>query len=321
MKIKNNYVLIKTGNKTYKTQNLILDKYLEKIAERQSSFESLTWNIPVLSKCFLKFDKKLEFDETSVLSQSDFDFELQGSKAEQNNSQNRVEIAYFYGRKNNNINDRKITAIGFFDKYDDCYACLDTSNYSISVKNNEMFSIVRSDIFETEAILNSNSSKVNFPVHLSPMGISGFSDPNKTTPEMPFYSNTSYAFLSSVGVGTNPNIMQKEVLLDSDNAVFINNEIRFENIFSNENVLGLLEPGFRSPSSNLFPVDTENNFTYLFFKYKLYFSINNTSGLNYKHIDTGIWYTLSVPSPKNIDGAFNYAIKYERMWDYGIYKN
>ena len=238
---------------------------------------------------------------------------MYANKAEQNDSQNRIELTYFYEKENIDFNERKVTAIGFFDSNYNCYACLDLSNYSISVKSNETFSIVRSDVFETEAILNSNSSKVNFPVHLSPMGINGFSDPNKTTPEMPFYASVSYAFLSSVGVGTNPNIIQKEVLLDSDNTVFINNEIRFENIFSNENVLGLLEPGFRSPSSNLFPVDTENNFTYLFFKYKLYFYIHDLSGLNYKRIDTGIWYTLSVPAPKNINGAFNYVIKYERM--------
>lgn len=113
MKIKNNYVLIKTGNKTYKAHNLILDKYLETIVERQSSFESLAWNIPVLSRCFLKFDRKLEFDETSVLSKSDFDLELYANKAEQNNSQNKIELTYFYEKENIDFNERKVAAIGF----------------------------------------------------------------------------------------------------------------------------------------------------------------------------------------------------------------
>ena len=39
-------------------------------------------------------------------------------------------------------------------------------------------------------------------------------------------------------------------------------------------------------------------------------------GKHWEHIDTGYWYTLSVPI--NVTGDFNYAITYERSDDNGI---
>lgn len=320
MKIENEYTKIKIGKREYLFKNMILDTYLRYMAEIQENFSNQYWQAPLLGKCYIKFDRKLEFDETSILSQYDFDLELSMKNNYMNTSSNRNEIQYVY-MLDENISDyigRRITAVGFFDEYGDvCYACLDLYDYSMTIKNNESVAILRKDTLSTEATFTSSSLKVKYPIHLSPFVLDWYEDNPKTTQEYPVYGGFATARLESVGLGTNKTEMKKEVILDSENTIYFGNKIIFKNIFSNENTLGLLQPSFKYPSNDLYPADTTNSFTYVFLKYKLYYNIyDSPNSANYEHIDTGEWYTLSIPF--NIDGEFNYAIQYERSDSNGI---
>jgi len=315
MKIKNEYIKIKTKNKEITFKNMILDTYLRHMVEIQENFDNKYWQAPFLTKCYVKFDRKLEFYQESILNKNDFDAEFNMINNYINNSTNKNEIEYIY-RTNNRYNDKKITAIGFFDE-DICYACLDLFDYSLTIQENDDISIVRKDIISTEAAFNSSTSKLKYPIHLTPLPMDFNIKNPKITEQYPFYENVVSAHLYSVGLGTNKNDMQKEIALDENNTQFLGESIIFRNIFSNENLLDINEPNLRYPNNNLFPTDTENYFTHIFIKYKLYYNIYDRQGsVNYKHIDTGEWYTLSIPFKKS--GEFDYAIKYERSDNNGI---
>lgn len=317
MKIKNEYVKVKIGNKTTTFNNMILDTYLRYMAETQSYFENEYWQSPFLAGCYIKFDRKLEFDETSILSTEDFDIRVPMINNYMTTSSNKNEIEYLYKIKNN-YTDKKITAIGFFDNYGDvCFACLDLSDYSLKIKNNEDITIVRKDILSTEANFVASSPKIKYPLHLSPFVLDWNESNPKTTQEYPYFNGTASAHLDSVGLGINKIQMSKEIQLTEDSVEFLGEKIIFRNIFSNENLVGILEPNFRYPSNNLYPSDTGNSFTYIFLKYKLYYNIYDRQGsFNYKHVDTGEWYTLSIPF--RATGNFDYAIEYERSDNNGI---
>ncbi len=315
MKIKNEYVKIKTDKRELIFNNLILDTYLRRMVEIQENFDNQYWQSPFLSKCYVKFDRKLDFDVESILYPSDFDIEFTMTNNYISNSTNKNEIEYIY-KSASRYSNKKITAIGFFAN-DICYACLDLFDYSLTIKETDNVSIVRKDIISTEATFNSSSSRVTYPIHLTPLPIEWNEANPKTTEEYPYYESLASAHIYSVGLGTNKNDMQKEIVLDDNNVEFFGDKIIFRNIFSNENLLGILEPSSRQPSNNLYPTDTENYFTHIFIKYKLYYNIyDRQGGINYQHVDTGKWYTLSVPITAT--GDFDYAIKYERSDKNGI---
>lgn len=320
MKIKNDYIKIVIGNRNYDFNNMILDTYLRYMAEIQENFNNQYWQAPMLGKCYVKFDRKLEFDETSIISQYDFDTEFEMENNYLNTSTNKIEVEYIY-KPMVDISSyigKKITAIGFFDSYGDvCYACLNLYDYSLTIRNGENIAIARKDTLSTEATFVSSSTKIKYPLHLSPFVLDWYEENPKITTSKPYYGGFVSARLESVGLGTNKNEMRKEITLNEDNTVYFGEQIIFKNIFSNENLLGILQPSFEYPSNSLYPADTQSSFTYIFLKYKLYYNIySNVGSANYEHVDSGEWYTLSIPF--NITGDFNYAIKYERSDNNGI---
>lgn len=318
MKIKNDYVKITIGKRNYEFNNMILDTYLRHMAEIQENFENEYWQAPLLAKCYVKFDRKLEFDETSILTKYDFDIELTMKNNYINSSTNKNEVQYIYTIDSKNYINKKITAIGFFDEFGDtCYACLDLYDYKIIVKDNENLSVARKDTFSTEAFFNSSSPKITYPIHLSPFVKEWNIDNPRTNRWYPVYGGFVSARLESVGLGTNKNEMQKEIALNENNTEYFGNKIIFKNIFSNENLLDILQPNFKQPSNNLYPSNTENHFTYVFLRYNLYYNIYDEVGSsNYDHIYAGEWYTLAIPFKAT--GNFNYAIEYERSDNNGI---
>lgn len=320
MKVINEYVKVNVGNQSFCFNNLILDTYLRYMAEMQEDFNNEYWQSPLLSKCYVKFGKKLEFDETSIITTDDFDIELDASRYYITPSENKNEIEYIYRYNKNFIPfyEKRITAIGFFDNEKRfCYACVNLYDYSIKLQKNDALSIVRKDMLLTEANFNSSSSNIKFPIHLLPT-VSYYKVKNpETTESYPYYTDYVSAHLYSVGLGTNKAVMKKEFILDENNTEFFGEKIIFRDILNIENLLGILEPNYKYPSNNLYPVDTANDFTYVFIKYKVYYNIYRYPGSNdYRHVDTGEWYTLSIPV--NASGDFDYAIKYERRDEYGI---
>ena len=311
MQVKNKYVKIKIGNKEIDFNNLILDTYLRRMVEGQSSFDSEFWQSPELRYCYVKYDSKLDFDETSVLHPTDFNNYFDTTKIKIKHTTNEIEVEYRYSslRHSQADYDKKITALGFFDSNSQdaiCYACLDLSNYGLYYKSSEDLTIVRVDSLSTKATFTTNNNIIDYPLHLSPrMHKVGY---------LNYYNLTAY--LSSVGLGTNARIMRKEIELDENNTIYFGNKIIFHDILSNENILDILEPNIRQPQNRLYPTDTANNYTYLFLKFKIYRNKFIFEETRWEHIDTGNWYTLSVPI--NVTGDFNYAITYERSDDNGI---
>ena len=312
MQVKNKYIKIKIGNKEIDFNNLILDTYLRRMVEAQSSFDSEFWQSPFFNYCFVKFDDKLDFDETTILHPADFDDFFQTPRTKIEHTTNEVEAKYKYSglMHTSQSSNKKITALGFFESRNQdavCYACLDLSNYGLYYKSGEKLTIVRVDSLSTKATFTNNNNIFNYPLHLLP----------HPTGNAIIYS----AYLSSIGLGTNKSEMRKEIELDENNTIYFDNKIIFHDILSNENILDILEPSFKYPYNRLYPTDTANNFTYLFLKFKIYYNKYTYPEGDYgpkvwEHIDTGYWYTLSVPI--NVTGDFNYAIAYERSDDNGI---
>lgn len=201
MKIKNELVSIKIGNKQYDFNNLILDEYLRRFAKAQIQYANtahganLTEETAVeyenktnllLNYCLIKFDESLKTTESTDLKNSDFDVvTVVGGRNIQDISEKGIAIQYSYNMKRvfnyktlkyediNKYSGKKITAIGFNstrNNEDNCSVCaiLDTSNYNIYIQGNQFFSITRKDTIQSDALFNCNSEKYKGPIHLAP---------------------------------------------------------------------------------------------------------------------------------------------------------
>ena len=318
MKIKNDYIKVTIGKRNYEFKNLILDTYLRYMAEIQEDYNNQYWQSPFLGKCYVKFDRKLEFDETSILHTYDFDEEFIMETNYINTSSNKVEVEYLYKYENEtNLVGKKITAIGFFDEYGDtCFACLNLYDYGLKIRDGDDVKVARKDILSTEATFISSTPKIKYPLHLSPVVKEWNIDNPRTNRWYPIYGGFVSARLESVGLGTNKTEMAKTIPLTDENTEYFGDKIIFRNIFSNKNLLDTLQPSFKHPSNNLYPANTENSFTYVFLKYSVYYNIYDDEMQNYEHIFAGENYTLSIPF--RIEGDFDYAITYERSDNNGI---
>ena len=168
MKVKNEYVEIKNGDKTYIRKNMILDRYIKNLFSSQTTTDP-TGSV-LINDCYIKFDTPLEnvaYD--TDLRASDFDITLYGSsynytlgeeifKETSILNKNSIKATYNFSNEgmfeyegefySNNefemFSGRKITAIGFgYSVF--VLAYLDTTNMNIVVNGNENLSIVRVD--------------------------------------------------------------------------------------------------------------------------------------------------------------------------------
>ena len=312
MKIINNNVTVKMGEKIYNFHNLILNTYIKRMVISQQSDDITKWTPPTLSKCFVKFDKNLNFDIMSVLTQDDFDIYLGVTSTIEKKSTGGSIINYQYSLPTtdnwNNYIGKKIMALGFADLNNNFYACLDCSNYSLTIKQNEDISIARTDTFRTDAYFNSNNSNINYPVHLSIRGIPAFISTG--TDDFPLVGRYAYAHLKSVGLGRNRNNMSKEIQINEDNVTYTDDSIIFNDLANGKIIEGLYYPASNKyPNSNKYPIKTGELYSYIFFKFEIYHLLSDFAGNNISQ-DSGYYYTLSVPI--NESGTFDYSIKYER---------
>ena len=320
MKIKNDLIRIKTGNKKYDFNNLILDAYLNKFVLSQLKDPGDVWTDRLIRYCLLKFDTPFEnLQGNTQLHNQQFDvcfiFDF---KLNQIISENQIIMQYEYEIKENsvfwnyaknesetglsNYYGKKITAIGFnswwgndmntTNKYLVC-AVLDTSNYNIYLQENQDMTITRRDIITTDALFySSNKNKIPGPVHLAPNGIQ---------PILAGETEKPQAILHSIGLSSSIDYIDKEFVIEEDvtleasenelNITGIQNYLSTDGlIFCNENIY---------PSSSLYP--TKANYRYLILKYKIYQD---------ETIDTGYYYYQAIPLDKF--GKMNLKIKYER---------
>ena len=342
MKIKNDLISIKIGNKHYDFHNLILDEYLKIFITTQVDVEenNKTKNRKNLTYLLLKFDTPIEnLNEKSVLVNEDFDVFTFDSSTIQQVSDEKISVQYNYKIKDvidfsspnypeniniSNYNGRKITAIGFnsfgtksTSIYTNVKAVLDTSNYNIYLQENQEFAITRKDIITTDALFyTSNKNKVPGPLHLMPIINKAVITPKKlydtTESFMISGSDESYGVIYSVGLSSYIDRIDKEFVIGEDVEITQNGaelDIKgIENYLSNEK---LLYPNSNLyPSSSLYPIKA--NYKYIIIKYKVWQNILSGTYENPVRTmtDTGYFYYQAVPINKF--GKLNLEIKYER---------
>ena len=338
MKIKNNVVSLKIGEKQYDFNNLIFDEYLEKFVASQLTENRIILRpeVLLLSHCLLKFDTPFSnLSSSSQLNEEDFSIRLGNMTYTQTINESQVSILYNYytndiydfekqiggyHTKIQNYYGRKITAIGFVTGYYDSKVCaiLDTSNYNIYLQENQELSITRRDIITTDTLFYSNDLvKIPGPAHLAPGGVPQLIKSNIYHSEgnQPYYFNivdNGYGILYSVGLSSYIDYIDKEFVIGEDIQVEQNgNELNIKDI---ENYLSLDNSLYCSNelfcSSNLYPAKT--NYKYVILKYKVWQMVRygTSDAVGEELTDTGYYYHQAIPINKF--GKNNLIIKYER---------
>ena len=319
MKVKNEYVQVKIGDKTYTKKNTLLDRFLQRIFKSQIDLQHSSAEI---SSCYIKLDTPLVYDNINNVTRNDFDIELFGgtnSGTSRNNfdfmsekNKNSVKITYNYNpysstmfEYNNNYYEanefemfigRKITAIGFGSGV--LFAIVDTNNMGIYIDSNEIFQITRVDLYQSDGVVKG----LDYPLHL----VNDNAHYNIT------YNNNikeeTMAQLYSVGFGNIIGSMEEEHLindvLDETGDTYINLNV------NREKKLG----HYPSEDLQLGFYPTLDNSKYLIFKYRLYKKIDTTDEFGeitttYEYLNE--YYTMSMPN--ETFGDINVKLKIERL--------
>lgn len=314
MKVKNNFVKIQNGNKTYIRKNMILNTYITRLFNAQLD---TTHSTSQIASCFIKFDTPIEnVQYDTVLTQSDFDVTLFDSTTNEvvgnekfqkmtERNKNNIKINYLFSNEGlfyagdeylysndfARFDRKKITAIGFgFGNA--VFAFLDTSNMNIIINGNEGINITREDILQSDGICKG----FEYPLHL----VNDIADYDAV-----YIEHTTLikkAQLYSVGFGNTLGLMEEEYLIGNVQVARDDNSITF-------NVNRVKKVG-HYPSENLhlgfYP--TMDNSKYLIFKYRLYRYSTAAQGL-YEYTDE--YYTMSMPN-ENF-GDLEIKLKLERL--------
>jgi hypothetical protein len=308
MKVKNEYVQIKIGNKIWTHKNMILNEYLERLFKSQTE---TIYEPCYVTKCYIKLDEPLEnVDYDSKIYASDFDISISGAtptetwlKTRITTNKNYIKINYIfdtsgnYRIKGDNLNhrasilnkyaNRKIAAIGFgsFNEEEPLLAYLDTSNMNIIINYNENFTISRLDTLKSDGYC----VGYDFPLHFA-------NDLLRNNHEMTF----TKAKLYSVGFGSSLGNMEEEYLINDvqtsidDNSITLNvNRQEKKGVYLGNNL-------------NLGFTPIKDNSQYLIFKYRLYV-VDASDNLS----STNKYYTMNM---KNSDfGNLDIKLKIERL--------
>lgn len=327
MIVKNEYVQIQVGDKTYTKKNMILDKYLKKIFESQINPSFLSFSY--IYNCYLKLDTPLEnISYDSELDGFDFDITLnngltQGSLIQReklflNNSiktNSNILMTYKFtsdgdfqynnfmerGKKNefDRFNGRKITAIGFGNS--GIYAVVDVSDLNIIINSDEKIIITRVDLFQSDAICNG----FDYPLHLVNFTANYNSYFNNMSGEL----NCVIAQLYSIGLGNKLGLMEDEQIIDFEEVEIGDTNIQID--YQDTISVGIY------PSENLYPSDTlypkKDNSKYLILKYRLGKIDYHTDEITYldEYYTMNYKYDLSMYDGQNKNISFN--LKIERM--------
>lgn len=310
MKVSNEFVEVKIGNRSFTKKNMILNTYLNKIFNSQMDTEHSRTDI---HRCFIKLDTPIEnLNYNSELSgTTDFDIIVYPSFVNQIIlDKNFIKVIYnfditrylydgkvYYNSDFYMFDGRKITAIGFGIN-DECVAVADTSNMNIIINTKENFHITRVDNFQSDG----TCSNFDYPLHLV-NDVAKAEEKYFQLPTNDFVYEYTMAQLYSVGFGNVEGLMEEEYLIE-------NVEVDRDDYSITLNVPRTKKVGFY-PSENLhlgfYPV--KDNSKYLIFKYRLY---RRYIDLNDEYVVTYLdrYYTMSKP---NTDfGDLNIKLKIER---------
>ena len=351
MKIKNELVSLKIGNKQYDFKNLILDEYLKRFILRQLDTTTLRY-IPyqiMLNTILLKFDTPFEnLSPQSEIFPENFDIAFIGgcksvitiaspSIITTKYTYDMENFIYDYNKKKGgnlpfeDYYGKKIVAIGFssyfasFTNKNKVCAILDTSNYNIYMQANQKLECTRKDTISTDALFWSSDDRIKAPVHLSPYGgepllyqdpYPGFREEDKKI----FNARSAIptkGVLYSIGLSSYTDYIDKEFVIGKDVIVVQNGtELSIQSINNDFNFEKELHPNnLIYPSANLYPI--KSNYKYVIFKYKVYQEIekgvyDEDNNLNFEYIQTDTKSYHYQAIPIDKFGETNFKIKYER---------
>ena len=297
MKVKNEYVKINIGKNNFSFKNLILNKYLERLAKNQVK-DVGTGYAPILNACYLRFDDKLIFDEESELHIKHFNKKCSGSIINKEYNNNIVSTTYKYNTDNiQSYLNKNITAIGFFeDGIDECLACINTYELGLTITDFFNFYIERKDTISFEGEFSSinpafASSDIKEPLHLEP-GIHYVNGIKvKIFLETMLYGDK----VGASSYSTNDFPVNEEKLKDGIIEYALNILAEYRN--------GLVIPDYNVPKNGLVPLSLSWQRQYIWLQYR---------GYNY---DTGdllnnVFYYIKIPV-KIID-KYRFSINFER---------
>lgn len=319
MRIGNEYVEIKKGNKKYIKQNTLLDIYLQRILNSQINPNYSTR--PEITNCYIKLDTPLEnITPSSNLSYpNDFDikffkniFEEYTFKKLSTTYKDKVDVRYkftkdgsfqYNGDNYGSMNDfdmfdgRKITAIGF-GLYNTCYAVVDVSTMNIIINKGEELSISRLDTHQSDGIV----YNYDYPLHL--VNYTAQKDYDMNTGEQ------TIAKLYSIGLGNTIGLMETEHIIDFESEDVEIGDTNIKITFDDTISIAYY------PSENFYPRDhlypRKDNSQYVILKYRLarVYSDNYTTDLD-EYYTMSYYFDLKryYQQTKNI--SFN--LKIERM--------
>lgn len=312
MKVRNEYVEIKVGNKTFRHENMILNEYLYKLFDSQLD---INHDICYINNCYLRLDTPIpNVDYDSIISKTEFEVQMgialnsgMFSKIS-NRSQNTIKINYQFDNSSviiidgeyvegsvlNKFANRKIMGIGFGSDYsNNILAYLDTSNMNIVINYDEEISIIRVDSMQSDGVCDG----IDYPLHL----VNDFAHKDVELNDIDLLNYYTMAQLYSVGFGNIMGSMEEEYLIEDVQTERTDNSITF-NVVRDKNI-------GKYPSNNLFPgfYPTKDNSKYLIFKYRLY--KRNKENNNYYYLND--YYTMSMPN--ETFGDLNIKLKIERI--------
>lgn len=351
MKIKNELVSLKIGNKKYDFKNMILDEYLKRFILRQLD-DTTPRYIPYqiyLDTVFFKFDTPFEnLSPQSDVFPLDFDIAFVGGckSVITTATPNLITTKYTYDMNNfiydynekkggnlpfENYYGKKIVAIGFgvwfahYNKNNKVCAVLDTSNYNIYMQANQRLECTRKDTVSTDALFWSSDARIKAPVHLYPYGgepllyqdpYPGFREEDKKI----FNARSAIptkGVLYSIGLSSYIDYIDKEFVIGKDViAVQNGTELSIQSINNDYNFEKELHPhNSIYPSSNLYPI--KSNYKYVILKYKVYQEIEKgvygeDNTLDFEYIQTDTKSYYYQAIPIDKFGESNFIIKYER---------
>lgn len=313
MKVSNKYVQIKLGDKVITHHNIILNEYLNRIFDSQ--LDTLH-NKCAIESCYIKFDEPLNVNYDSLIYPSEFEMQINISLTEELFkkrtilNKNNIVMNYVFDSScdfviNNThydasvLNDfvnRKIAGIGFgvYNYNRPIFAYLDTSNMNLVINQNEMLSISRVDVFQSDGLIYG----YDYPLHL--VNDIALKD-SEVVDSTDYFSNEhTNAQLYSIGFGNAFGLMEEEYLINDVLKSRGDNSITFN--VQRDKIVGI----YPSENLNLGFTPLKDNSKYLIFKYRLY-RIDNHSNITY--LDK--YYTMNMLN--NDFGDLDIKLKIERL--------
>ena len=184
MKIKNEDVTIRIGNKEKSFKNLILNNYIELFRDSFLEFKNKN-----LEYCFIKFNATQEITEESTTMDYDIILGSDFNKIQQTYAGNTITNKYTYNQEFVNGKDitdtikkhvgDKICGVGFghikfLDTYGEntiieptIYAFLDVSKYNITVQEGQEVVVSRIDKVSSDLLFFTPYPEIKMPYHLS----------------------------------------------------------------------------------------------------------------------------------------------------------